>query len=197
MRAREFISEKASLANMIRTAVVNQQKQPMGQPGPNDSNQTKTGIQPQGTTGSVSPSQATGQQQPAGGTQTPQNGTKPTGALGGFISGLTGGKATSLGSAATLGAAKVAGSAGLGSVSGALQDKVADAEWEKQYGQTGANPQQLQQVLKPGTQFNHPELGPIKVNKITPQGIELDTSQSKQLGAKKVTLDLKSLAQQR
>jgi hypothetical protein len=202
MRAKEFIGEKTgSLANMIRQAVVAQQGQQMGQPPAADKNQMKTGIQPQQSQGSQAPTQASASQTPSGGTQTPQNGTQPTqqskpGVLGSFISGLTGGKANSLTTLGQLGAANLAGGAGLGSVKTSI-DQSRQQNLSNPMDPEKIDPRELQTTLKPGTQLKHPELGNIKVNRITPQGIELDTSQSKQIGAKKITLDLKSLGQQR
>ncbi len=206
MRAKEFIvSERSgSLANMIRQAVTSQQGKQMGQPAPKDTNQLKTGINPQSSVGSVSPSQASAVQQPGGGTQTPQDGTTTTapqakkpGIVGSFIKGVTGGQASSLGSLAKMGAAKVAGGAGLGSV----QSQIDQNRVDKEVGM-GNEPEQvdtrdLMTTLKPGTQLDHPELGKLKINKITPQGVEIDASQSPELGMGKITLDLKSLAQKK
>jgi hypothetical protein len=205
MRAKEFIiSEKTgSLANMIRQAVVSQQGKQMGQPAPQDRNQMKTGVQPQTSVGSVSPTQASATQQPSGGTQTPQNGTNTTepakkpGVMGSFISGMTGGQASSLGSLAKMGAAKAAGSAGLGSVQKSIDQSRVDKEVGMGNQPPELDPRQLMTTLKPGTQLDHPELGKLKINKVTPQGIEIDASQSPELGMGKITLDLKSLAQKK
>ena len=191
MRAREFLSEKGpSLADQLRQAVVAQKGQQMGQQTPADRNQTKTGVGTQGTTGTVPPSQASAQQTPQGGTQTPQDGTNKVGALGGFISGLTGGKASSISGLAGVGAAGAMQAAGLNKTVGAVASAL-DKD------STEFNPQQLATMLKPGQQLNHPELGKIKINKVSPQGIEIDTSQSPQLGVKKMNIDLKTLAQKR
>lgn len=46
-----------------------------------------------------------------------------------------------------------------------------------------------------GQKLNVPGLGDVTIGNTTPQGIELDTSKTPTLGAKKMTLDLKSLAQ--
>lgn len=191
MRAREFILEKGpSLADQLRQAVVAQKGQQMGQKPPSDTNQMKTGVSSQGTAGSVPASQASAQQQPSGGTQTPQDGTKPMGALGGFISGLTGGKASSLSGLAGVGAATAMQGAGLNKTVDATAS-VLDKDM------SNLSPQQLSTILKPGQQLTHPELGKIKINKVSPQGLEIDTSQSPQLGVKKMNIDLKTLAQKR
>lgn len=205
MRAKEFIAREASgsLANMIRQAATSQQKKPMGQPAPQDRNQMKTGVQPQTSVGSVSPTQASATQQPGGGTQTPQDGTNTTapakkpGVMGSFISGMTGGQASSLGSLAKMGAARAVGAAGLNSVAGDIDQSRIDKERGMGNEPPELDPRQLMTTLKPGTQLDHPELGKLKINKVTPQGIEIDASQSPELGMGKITLDLKSLAQKK
>ena len=200
MRAREFIYETPSLADELRQAVAAQNQQKMGQNPPQDPNAAKTGQTTQGTSGSASPSAASGQQQAGGGTQTPQNGTQPTapgqaqkpGVMGSFVKGLTGGKADSLGGMAKLGAAKVASGAGLKSVAGSIDQSRINGLSDPTTGSN--NPQQMAAAFKPGQEIDHPTLGKVKVTKVTPQGLELDTSQSPSLGVNKLNIDLKSLA---
>jgi hypothetical protein len=188
MRAREFVKEAGpSLADQLRKAIAVQQGTPMGQN--TDTNQTKTGVGTQGSAGTVAPTQASAQQTPAGGTQTPQNGTKQPGVFGSFVSGLTGGKADSLKGLAGVAAAKTLQGAGLGNT--------ADAIGQTMNPNQQMNTQQMIQQLKPGQTLDHPELGKIKINKVGPQGLELDTSQSPQLGVKKMNIDLKALAKVR
>lgn len=191
MRAKEFVIREAgtdSLGNALRSMMA--QKAQQTQTQPKDLNATQ---KPQGTQGSqpsVAPTQAT-----SGGTQTTPS--KP-GVVGSFISGLTGGKASSLGSAAKLGAAKLAGGAGLNSVKGGIEQNVADQEYLKKTGQQGqsdvfANPSDIGASFKPGQKINLPNVGDITVGKVGPQGIELDTSKAPTIGVPKVTINPKDL----
>lgn len=202
MRAREFIYETPSLADELRQAVAAQNQQKMGQNPPQDPNAAKTGQTTQGTSGSASPSAASGQQQAGGGTQTPQNGTQSTapgqaqkpGVMGSFIKGMTGGKATSIGTLAKLGGSAVAKAGGINSVANTLdQSRRADIAAQGAE-ELPTNPQQMAAAFKPGQEIDHPTLGKVKVSKVTPQGLELDTSQSPSLGVNKLNIDLKSLA---
>jgi len=75
MRAREFVREaNPNLADLIRTAIV-----PSQDPNAKNQNATATPKPPIGAVGPMTPGQASAQQQPGGGTQTPQNGVPPLG----------------------------------------------------------------------------------------------------------------------
>lgn len=202
MRANEFVFKEAnnSLGDALRAMAQQQQAAKPGQPNPNSTQGT---VGTQGTQSSVAPTQAT-----SGGTQTPQNTTQKTpqtptgtpaqkpGVLGSFISGLTGGKTSSLGGVAKLGAAKVAGGAGLGSVSNSIQQNVADTEYSKSGGQQSnifAKPADVGASFKPGQVIKLPNVGDIKVGKVGPQGIELDTSKAPSIGVPKLTINPKDL----
>ena len=202
MRANEFVFKEAnsSLGDALRAMA---QQQQASKPGQKNLNATQAPVGTQGTQSSVPPTQAT-----SGGTRTPQNGTQQTpqtpagapnkpGVLGSFISGVTGGKASSLGSVAKLGAAKVAGGAGLNSISNAIQQNVADTEYGKNPGQQQSNifakPGDVGAAFKPGQTIKLPNVGDIKVGKIGPQGIELDTSKAPSIGVPKLTINPKDL----
>jgi len=200
MRAREFIFElDTTLSSKIKQAVASQQ-QPQQAPGttpqPNP-NQAKTPTSTTGATGTANAQQAT-----PGGTQTPQatqttQQPKPMGIGGAFLSGLTGGKASSLGSVAKMGASAIAKGAGLNSVAGAIDDNRANAEQDKLASQGIQAPtkaptaQDLQTTLKQGSQIKIPGTDDFTVGKIDNAGIELT---GKKLG--KIKMDLKSLAGQ-
>jgi hypothetical protein len=202
MRASEFVFKEAnnSLGDALRAMA---QQQQAAKPGQKNLNATQGSVGTQGTQSSVAPQQAT-----SGGTQTQQNGVaqapsgpagqqKP-GVMGSFISGLTGGKASSLSSVAKLGAAKVAGGAGLNSVSNDLQQNVADKEYEKVGGQTQqsnifAKPADVGAAFKQGQVLKLPNVGDIKVGRVGPQGIELDTSKAPSIGVPKLTINPKDL----
>jgi hypothetical protein len=187
MRANEFVFKEAnsSLGDALRAMA--QQQQVQKKPGQTNPNATQTAVGTQPAQTSVAPAQAT-----SGGTQTAQ---KP-GVLGSFISGITGGKTSSLGGVAKLGAAKVAGGAGLGSVSNSLQQNVADTEYAKSGGQQSnifSKPADVGTAFKPGQVIKLPNVGDIKVGKVGPQGIELDTSKAPSIGVSKLTINPKDL----
>jgi hypothetical protein len=190
------------------------QQQTQQNPSPN---QTKTPATPQGSQGTANAQQATSggtqtpqngvsttgtppqQKQPMG-QQTPQQagqqtqqttqGNKPLGIGGAFLSGLTGGKATSLGSLAKLGGAAVARGANMGNTAGQIDQSRYDSEL-KTGNQSGGmpTPQELQTTLKQGSTIKIPGQDDFKVGKIDNTGIELTGNK---LG--KVKVDLKSLA---
>ena len=210
MRANEFIirefAPEASLGNALKSLAAQSVQQKQGQQSaqtPTNPNATQTPAGAQGTQGSVPPNQVT-----PGGTQTPQAapakpmGTppqqaagapaKPMGVGGAFLSGLTGGKATSLGSLGKLGAQKVAGAAGMNNVA----TQVSASRQKDVYNN---DPSQLATSIQPGQELNIPGMnGIVKVKKSGPQGLELDTSQAKELGVPSIKLNpdaLKKLAQ--
>jgi hypothetical protein len=200
MRSREFIYElDTTLSSKIKQAIATQQ-QPQQAPGttpqPNP-NQAKTPTSTTGATGTANAQQAT-----PGGTQTPQTPstqqpTKPMGVGGAFLSGLTGGKASSLGSVAKMGATAVAKGAGLNSVAGAVDANRQGAEQDKlsamgiQAPTPAPTAQELQTTLKQGSQIKIPGTDDFTIGKIDNTGIELT---GKKLG--KVKMDLKTLAGQ-
>jgi hypothetical protein len=215
MRAREFIYEFAppGLAGALKQTIdaAKQSQQPTQQTQQNPSpNQTKTPATAQGSQGTANAQQAT-----SGGTQTSQNGVpttgtpkqpmgkspvpatsnqrgpdgKPLGVMGGFISGLTGGRATSLGGAAGLAAGKALGGLGMDKTAGAIGRAM---EKPDQYGNDPITPQELQTTLKQGSQIKIPGQDDFKVGKIDNTGVELIGNK---LG--KVKVDLKSLAGQK
>jgi len=179
-------------------------------PTPNP-NQTKTPATTTGATGTANAQQATPRgtqtpqpapatsqqkqpmgQQPAQQTAQPaQQGGKPMGAGAAFLSGLTGGKATSLGSLAKLGGAAVARGANMGNTAGQIDQSRWDAE-SKAASDRAPTTQELQQTLKPGSQLKVPGMDDFKVGKIDDTGIELTGNK---FGTIKV--DPKTLAGQR
>lgn len=190
MRAREFLLREAepTLADALRAAAAQQQaaQQPkIGQPA--DPNAVKQGVGAQSAQGSASPTQVT-----PGGTQTPQNGVKkPMGIGQSFISGLTKGKADSLGGMAGMAKQGIknvaANQLGLrGTVNAMGGAPATDAP---------QSPEDLGMALKPGQTIDLPNVGKIKVTKSGPQGIELDTSQAASIGVPKLTLNPKDLLQ--
>jgi hypothetical protein len=190
MRAKEFVIREAgseTLGNALRSMMAQSQQAKLGQP--KDLNTTKTPQAAQAAQGTVAPNQAT-----SGGTQTQQAAKKP-GIVGSFISGLTGGQATSLGSVAKLGAAKVAGGAGLKTAQGDIEQNVADAEYQKKAAQsnTFANPADVGAAFKAGQKITLPNVGDITVSRVGPQGVELDTSKAPSIGVPKLTVNPKDL----
>lgn len=194
MRAREFLIKEQSpdsLGNALRSLMAQSKSNQQSQTAPKDVNATQQPQGAQGGQGTLAPSQASS----SGAQQAP---AKP-GVLGNFISGLTGGKATSLGSVAKLGAAKVAGGAGLNSVKTDIQQNVADKEYAKQAGQGQGqsnifgSPADANIAFKPGQKINLPNVGDITVGKVGPQGIELDTSKAPSIGVPKLTINPKDL----
>ena len=183
MRAREFTKEaRPGLADVLKAAITSAQpKQTTANP-----NQMGTTQGAQGSIGPQSASQASAQQQPSGGTSTqPQQ----PGAVGSFIKGMTGGKTDSLSGLAGLGAAKTMQKVGMGSTANAVGKAISQPELP-----ADVDPKAASATLKPGTELDVPQLGKIKVNKVTPQGIELDTSRAPSIGVRNMTVDLKSLA---
>jgi hypothetical protein len=190
MRAKEFLPEApANLAGALRSMALQQKAaKTTGQLNPNAA---KTGQGTQGTQGSVSATQAT-----TGGQQTAQTSTTPAapakpGVMGSFISGLTGGKADSLGGIAKNAAASAGNKLGMRQTTAALQSDP-------------NNPQSLADLNKPGTldqamsvqqgqTLDIPNFGQVKITKSGPQGLELDTSKVPGLGLPKVTINPKDL----
>lgn len=190
MRAKEFVVREAgseTLGNALRAMMSQSQQAKPGQP--KDPNATQTPQAAQGAQSAVAPTQAT-----SGGTQTQQPAKKP-GIVGSFVSGLTGGKATSLGSAVKLGAAKVAGSAGLPTAQGDIEQNVANAEYDKRAAQSNAfaNPADVGAAFKAGQKITLPNVGDITVSRVGPQGVELDTSKAPSIGVPKLTVNPKDL----
>jgi hypothetical protein len=190
MRAREFLSElgagQPSLAAALKLAAQQQQQQQQKQ-GTNNPNASTTGQGTQGTQGSGIPS-ASGGKQPTpdsnlqsialGGPKKPASGP---GIMQAFTQGLTGGRHDSLASAAFSGAGKALG---MNNTVGATNAALAD-------------PEALGATFSQGQSIDVPGLGKVKINKSGPDGLELDTSQAPSLGVKKMTVDLKQLAQQK
>jgi hypothetical protein len=148
-------------------------------------NQAKTPASTTGATGTADAKNAT-----PGGTQTPQPasgtppeqkqqmgqapapgqpsapGQKPPGVLGSFISGMTGGKASSVGGLAGMGAAKAMSGLGLNKTAGAVGSAMSGNDQVP-------TTQQLQTTLKPGAEVKVPGMDDFKVGKIDNTGIEL------------------------
>jgi hypothetical protein len=190
MRAKEFLPEApTNLAGALRSMAL--QQKAAKTTGQLDPNAAKTGQGTQGTQGSVSATQAT-----TGGQQTAQTSTTPAapakpGVMGSFISGLTGGKADSLGGIAKNAAASAGNKLGMRQTTAALQSDP-------------NNPQSLADLNKPGTldqamsvqqgqTLDIPNFGQVKITKSGPQGLELDTSKVPGLGLPKVTINPKDL----
>ena len=187
MRAREFLLREAepTLADALRAAAAQQQaaQQPkIGQPA--DPNAVKQGVGAQPAQGSASPTQVT-----PGGTQPAAK--KPMGIGQSFISGLTKGKADSLGGMASMAKQGIknmaANQLGMQNTVSAMGGKPVDAPLQK--------PEDIGMALKPGQTIDLPNVGKIKVTKSGPQGIELDTSQASSIGVPKLTLNPKDLLQ--
>lgn len=171
MRAKEFINEVSpSLANALKTAVM----QAVPSKGAANPNATKATTTAQTTQGSMSATQAGAQQSQAGGTKTSPI-ASPT--------------------APTLG--KPGANPNAGEPMGADTEKpgIGAAAPAQQTDISKMPPAQLQATFKPGKTFDIPGLGKLKAGRVTPQGIEFDASASPTLGAKKITVDLKSLSQ--
>jgi hypothetical protein len=148
-------------------------------------NQAKTPASTTGATGTADAKNAT-----PGGTQTPQPapstppgqpqqmgqapapgqppapGQKGPGVLGSFISGMTGGKASSVGGLAGMGVAKAMGGLGLDKTAGAIGTAMSGNDQVP-------TTQQLQTTLKPGAEVKVPGMDDFKVGKIDNTGIEL------------------------
>ena len=192
MRAREFLREaEPNLADALRAAAEQQkaaQQPKVGQQTNPNAVQQPAGTQ--GAQGTAAPAQVT-----PGGTQTPQAGAKkPMGIGASFVSGLTKGKASSLGGVADMakqGIKNIAASQlGMGNTVAAMGS-------QQQAGQPAQiqKPEDLGMALKPGQTIDLPNVGKIKVTKSGPQGIELDTSQAASIGLPKLTLNPKDLLQ--
>lgn len=189
MRAREFLSELGAAQPSLAAALkftAQQQQQRLQQQKAKNPNEPATGQGTQGTQGSgVPPASGSAQTTPdsslkgiaLGGDKKPSG----MGIMQAFTQGLTGGRHDSLAGAALSGAGKALG---MNNTVGAVNAALADPE------QLGANFQQGQSIDVPG-------LGKVRINKSGPDGLELDTSQAPSLGVKKMTVDLKSLAQQK
>lgn len=190
MKIQELLEAGPNLADALRAAAEKQMQasQPkMGQPV--DPNAVKQAQGTQGTAGTTAPTQAT-----TGGTQTPQNGVKGIGAS--FVSGLTKGKADSLGGMATMAKQGIknvaANQLGMKNTVAAL-DK--NAPQSAQQPAQIEKPEDLGMALKAGSMIDLPNVGKVKVVKSGPQGIELDTSQAPSIGIPKLTLNPKDLLQ--
>lgn len=178
MRAREFLREaEPNLADALRAAAEQQkaaQQPKIGQPTPPNAVQ-----QPAGTQGSTAPA------------QTPQAGAKkPMGIGASFVSGLTKGKASSLG-----GVADMAKQGMKNVAANQLGMKNTVAAMGGQQSNQIQDPTELGMAFKPGQTIDLPNVGKIKVTKSGPQGIELDTSQAASIGLPKLTLNPKDLLQ--
>jgi hypothetical protein len=190
MRAKEFLPEApTNLGGALRSMAL--QQKAAKTTGQLDPNAAKTGQGTQGTQGSVSATQTT-----TGGQQTAQTSTTPAapakpGVMGSFISGLTGGKASSIGGMAKNAAASAGNKLGMRQTTAALQSDP-------------NNPQSLADLSKPGTldqamsvqqgqTLDIPNFGQVKITKTGPQGLELDTSKVPGLGLPKVTINPKDL----
>lgn len=187
MRAREFLLKEAepTLADALRAAAAQQQaaQQPkIGQPA--DPNAVKQAVGAQPAQGSASPTQVT----PGG---TPPAANKPMGIGQSFISGLTKGKADSLGGVAGMAKQGIknvaANQLGMKNTVAAMGQPRTQTPMQK--------PEELGAALKPGQTIDLPNVGKIKVTKSGPQGIELDTSQAASIGVPKLTLNPKDLLQ--
>jgi hypothetical protein len=192
MRAREFLIKEAAptLADALRAAAAQEQQAQQPKIGQaQDPNAVKQPAGTQSSQSTVSPTNAT-----PGGTQTPQNGIKkPMGMGQSFVSGLTKGKANSLGGVkdmAKQGAANFAANKlGLSNTVNALGAPATPAVPGTQ------NPADIGMTLKAGQNIDLPNVGKITITKSSPQGIELDTSQAPSLGVKKLMLNPKDLLQ--
>ena len=198
MRANEFVFREAnnSLGDALRAMAQQQQAQ---KPGQKNLNATQAPVGTQGTQSSVAPTQAT-----SGGTQTPQNGTQQTpqtpagaptkpGVLGSFISGISGGKADSLGGLAKQGAVSAAQKAGLGQTVSAVGQALSPDKIPTGKSNIFAKPAEVGAAFKPGQVIKLPNVGDIKVGRVGPQGIELDTSKAPSIGVPKLTINPKDL----
>jgi hypothetical protein len=175
---------KALTAQGIDPAAYDAKFKALGGTTPNP-NQAKTPASTTGATGTADAKNAT-----PGGTQTPQPapstspgqpqqmgqapapgqppapGQKGPGVLGSFISGMTGGKASSVGGLAGMGAAKTMSGLGLNKTAGAIGSAMSGNDQVP-------TTQQLQTTLKPGAEVKVPGMDDFKVGKIDNTGIEL------------------------
>jgi hypothetical protein len=188
MRAREFIikEDSPSLGDAIRAAALKQANTPqLGQ----DPNAVKQPSGSQSSQGTVPPGSAT-----TGGTQTPQAANKPAGIGASFISGLTKGKASSIGGMGDLAKQGVknfaANKLGMTNTVGAINNTSSDPIAANK---AMAAPQNANIAFTPGQTIKLPNVGDIKVVKSGPQGIELDTSKAPTIGVPKITLDPRDL----
>jgi hypothetical protein len=195
---------KALIAQGKDPAAYDEKFKALGGTTPNP-NQAKTPTSTTGATGTADAKNAT-----PGGTQTPQPapgtppeqkqqmgqapasgqapaqpsapGQKGPGVLGSFISGMTGGKASSVGGLAGMGVAKAMGGLGLDKTAGAIGTAMSGSD-------KVPTTQDLQTTLKPGAEVKVPGMDNFKVGKIDNTGIELT-------GAKfgKIKVDPKTLA---
>ncbi len=191
MRIQELLETGPSLADALRAAAEKQMQSNQPKIGqPTDPNAVKQGVGTQTAQGTAAPTQAT-----PGGTKTTQ--TAPKGIVGSFVSGLTKGKADSLGGVAGMAKQGIknvaANQLGMKNTVAAL-DKMSAPKSAQQPAQL-QNPEDLGMSLKPGNTVDLPNVGKIKVTKNTPQGIELDTSQAPSIGLPKLTLNPKDLLQ--
>ena len=187
MRAKECLPEDpVNLGGALRSMAL--QQKAAKTTGQLDPNASKTGVGTQGTQGSVGATQTT-----TGGQQTAQNGVAGTapqkpGIGASFISGLTGGKADSLGGMAKNAAASAGNKLGMRQTTAALSnDPNAVADLNK----PGALDQAMS--VQQGQTLDIPNFGQVKITKTGPQGLELDTSKVPGLGVPKVTINPKDL----
>jgi hypothetical protein len=190
MRAKEFLPEApTNLAGALRSMAL--QQKAAKTTGQLDPNAAKTGVGTQGTQGSVSATQTT-----TGGQQTAQTGTssaapeKP-GIMGNFISGLTGGKASSIGGMAKNAAASAGNKLGMRQTTAALQSDPNNPQSLADLNKPGALDQAMS--VQQGQTLDIPQFGQVKITKSGPQGLELDTSKVPGLGVPKVTINPKDL----
>lgn len=190
MRAREFLPEApTNLAGALRSMAL--QQKAAKTTGQLDPNAAKTGLGTQGTQGSMSATQTT-----TGGQQTAQNGTASTapekpGIGSSFISGLTGGKASSIGGIAKNAAASAGNKLGMRQTTAALQSNPNDPQSLADLNKPGALDQAMS--VQQGQTLDIPQFGQVKITKSGPQGLELDTSKVPGLGVPKVTINPKDL----
>ena len=192
MRAREFFKETGpTLADALMAAAAKAREAQAPKIGqPTDPNAVKQGTGTQSSQGTASPAQAT-----TGGTQTPQAAAqKPAGIGSSFISGLTKGKADSLGGVADLAKQKLAGAAaGSLGMKGTVSALGKMGSTAAQQASTLQKPEEIGMALKAGQNIDLPNVGKITITKSTPQGIELDTSKAPAIGLPKLTLNPKDL----
>lgn len=193
MRAKEFLVREAgqdSLGNALRSMMAQAQKNQQAQS--KDLNATQKPQSAQGTQGTVAPNQAA-----SGGNQTPQNGTAkvasgPAGVASNFISGMTGGKASSLGGVKDMAKQGVkdfaANTLKMPNTVSAASGAAPTGVFAKQ-----PTPAELSAAFKAGNSFDIPNVGKVTVTKAGPQGLELDTSKAPSLGVPKVTVNPKDL----
>ena len=190
MRAKEFLPEApTNLAGALRSMAL--QQKAAKTTGQLDPNAAKTGVGTQGTQGSMGATQTT-----TGGQQTTQNGVASTapqkpGIGASFISGLTGGKADSLGGMAKNAAASAGNKLGMRQTTSALQSDPNNPQSLADLNKPGALDQAMS--VQQGQTLDIPQFGQVKITKSGPQGLELDTSKVPGLGVPKVTINPKDL----